>query len=275
MEHVVRADDPRLADYRHLTDADARRAVEVHGADPCVIVEGVLALERVLGGGPPLRSVLVTPQRHATLGALLGRVPEGVPVLVADRDVLRDVTGFDVHRGVLASARRPEGLDPSDLLGRARRVVVTEALNDHENLGSLFRNAAALGLDAVLLDDRSADPLYRRSVRVSLGWAAVLPHARVGPLPAGYDVLREHGVRVVALTPDPDAIPVDEAAASGLLDDPVALVVGAEGPGLSKDAIDGADVRVRIPMVDGVDSLNVATALAVVASFAAARRRWT
>ncbi len=273
-ELVEDPEDPRLADYRHLNDATARRAV-LEGADPCVVVEGVLALERVLAGGPPLRSVLVTPPRAASLAELLGSVPEAVPVLVAGREVLRDVAGFDVHRGVLASASRPEVPEPAALLRRARRVVVGEALNDHENLGALFRNAAATGVDAVLLDDRSADPWYRRAVRVSLGWAAVLPHARLGPLPAGYDVLRDHGFRVVALTPSAGAVAVDRAADAGLLDDRVALVVGAEGPGLTEAAISGADERVRVPMPEGVDSLNVATALAVVASFAAARRGWS
>jgi len=265
--------DPRLADYRNLTDAGARRAVEADGHG-CFIVEGSLALDRVLTGGAPLRSVLVTPSRARSLTVLLGRVPAGVPVLVAEREVLRGVTGFDVHRGVLASALRSPVPTADAVLARSHRVVVTEGLNDHENLGSLFRNAAALGLDAVLLDDRSADPLYRRSVRVSLGWAAVLPHCRVGPLPAGYDVLRRHGLRVVALTPGTDAVSVDEAAGTGLLDGPLALVVGAEGPGLSEGAVDGSDVRVRVPMTGDVDSLNVATSLAVVAAFGAARRGW-
>ena len=275
LTHVADPDDPRLSDYRDLTDAAARRAVEVDGRDGCVIVEGVLALDRVLAAGATLRSVLVTPSRAASLADLLACVPAGVPVLVAERGVLRDVTGFDVHRGVLASAARAPVPAAAAVLGPARRVLVGEGLNDHENLGALFRNAAATGLDAVALDDRSADPWYRRSVRVSLGWAAVLPHTRIGALPAGYDLLRSHGFRVVALTPGPDGVAVDEATAAGLLDDPVALVVGAEGPGLSAGAIDAADVRVRVPMPDGVDSLNVATALAVVASFAAAHRGWT
>jgi tRNA G18 (ribose-2'-O)-methylase SpoU len=274
-QDVTDPGDPRLADYRDLTDAASRRAVEVDGGDGCIIVEGVLALERVLAGGPALRSVLVTPPRRVSLAPLLARVPPSVPILVAERAVLRDVTGFDVHRGVLASAERRPPPSADDVLGAARRIVVTEGLNDHENLGSLFRNAAATGLDAVLLDDRSADPWYRRSVRVSLGWAAVLPHARLGPLPAGYDALRTHGFRVVALTPAPHAVAVDRAADDGLLDDPVALVVGAEGPGLGDGAVSGADLAVRVPMPDGVDSFNVATALAVVASFAAARRGWT
>jgi tRNA G18 (ribose-2'-O)-methylase SpoU len=266
--------DERLADYRDLTDAAARRAVE-SGRDGCCIVEGVVALDRVLGAGVELRSVLVTPTRADTLGDLLDRVPGDVPVLVAERDVLARVAGYDVHRGVLASARRGPLPEPAAVLAASRRVVVCEGLNDHENLGSLFRNAAGTAMDAVLLDERSADPLYRRSIRVSLGWAAVLPHARIGALPGSFAVLRDAGFRVVALTPAAGAVPVDEAAATGLLDDRVALVVGAEGPGLSRGALDGADALVRVPMAAGTDSFNVATSLAVVGAFAAARRRWS
>jgi tRNA G18 (ribose-2'-O)-methylase SpoU len=268
------AGDPRLADYRHLTDAAARAAVE-SGDDSCCIVEGVVALDRVLTAGVALRSVLVTPARAGSLGPLLDRVPVDVPVLVAPRELLADVAGFDVHRGVLASASRAPDRPVAAVLASARRVAVTEGINDHENLGSVFRNAAGTGLDAVLLDDRSADPLYRRSIRVSLGWAAVLPHARTGPLPHGFAALRGAGFRVVALTPGPGAVPVDDAARSGLLDDRVALVVGSEGPGLTDATLSGADARVRIPMPAGTDSFNVATSLAVVAAFAAARRGWT
>jgi tRNA G18 (ribose-2'-O)-methylase SpoU len=276
VEQIVDPDDPRLADYRHLNDAAARSAAgrDGDGDGGCTIVEGLVALRLVVEHRAPLRSVLLTPSRAATLGPLLEDLDDDVPVWVAERDVLAGIVGFDLHRGVLAAAVRPAPVPAPELLSRCRRVVVAEALNDHENLGALFRNAAALGVEAVLLDDRTADPLYRRSVRVSSGWAAVLPHARLGPLPGGYEPLRTAGFRIVALTPGAAAVDVDEAAASALLDDPVALVVGAEGPGLTDAAIAGADAAVRVPMADGVDSLNVATSLAVVAAFAAARRRW-
>lgn len=269
-------EDPRLADYRHLNDAAARTAAgrdDASGAG-CAIVEGVVALEVVLRAGIPLRSLLLTRARAESMAPLLERRAADVPLFVADRDVLAEVVGFDLHRGVLASAERRPPPPADEVLGSCSRVVVTEGLNDHENLGALFRNAAALHIDAVLLDDRTADPLYRRCIRVSSGWAAVLPHARLGPLPGGYDRLRSHGFRVVALTPSPDALAADRAAAAGWLDDRVALVVGAEGPGLAPASISGADAAVRIPMAPGVDSLNVATSLAVVAAFAAARRQW-
>jgi len=270
-------EDPRLADYRHLNDAAARTAAGRDDATGggCAIVEGAVALEVVLRAGVPLRSLLLTRARAESMAPLLERRAADVPLFVADREVLAEVVGFDLHRGVLASAERRPPLPADEVLGSCSRVVVTEGLNDHENLGALFRNAAALDIDAVLLDDRTADPLYRRCIRVSSGWAAVLPHARLGALPGGYDRLRSHGFRVVALTPSPDALAADRAAAAGWLDDRVALVVGAEGPGLAPASIAGADAAVRIPMAPGVDSLNVATSLAVVAAFAAARRQWS
>ena len=269
-------EDPRLADYRHLNDAAARTAAGRDDATGggCAIVEGAVALEVVLRAGVPLRSLLLTRARAESMAPLLERRAADVPLFVADRDVLAEVVGFDLHRGVLASAERRPPPPADEVLGSCSRVVVTEGLNDHENLGALFRNAAALDIDAVLLDDRTADPLYRRCIRVSSGWAAVLPHARLGALPGGYDRLRSHGFRVVALTPSPDALAADRAAAAGWLDDRVAFVVGAEGPGLAPASIAGADAAVRIPMSPGVDSLNVATSLAVVAAFAAARRQW-
>ena len=284
---IENPDDPRLVDYHHLNDAAARAAAGRDGTPGsahspavgidtgCAIVEGPEALDVVIRSGAPLRSVLLTPSRADALAPLLALLAPTVPLYVAERRVLAGVVGFDIHRGVLASAHRPPERTANDVLAGCRRVIVTESLNDHENLGSLFRNAAAFGIDAVAMDPRTADPLYRRSIRVSSGWAAVLPHTRIGPLPDGYEPLRSLGFRIVALTPGARAIEVDQAAAAGMLDDPVALVVGAEGPGLSAAAIDGADAAVRVPMAPGVDSLNVATSLAVVAAFAAARRSWS
>jgi tRNA G18 (ribose-2'-O)-methylase SpoU len=265
--------DPRLDDYRHLTDAAARRVVERGGAGHGIfVVEGPVALEQLLRSGLRVRSVLLSSSRARSL-----EVDPALtcPVHVVERDVLAAVTGYDVHRGVLAAAERPAPAAPDELLGGARRVLVAEAVSDNENVGSLFRNAAALGVQAVLLDAACADPLYRRSVRVSSGWSMRIPFARTERIDTLLEDLRRHGVRSVALTPGERALDVDRAAAEGLLDEPVAFVVGAEGPGLSAAALDACDALVRVPMAPEVDSLNVATSFAVVASFAAARRRWS
>lgn len=263
--------DPLLRDYRHLTDAAARRADH-----PVVIVEGVVALRRVLGAGVPLRSVALTPTRARELGPEVTVAAPGTPVLVAERSVLAGVTGFDVHRGVLAAIDRPPPRPAVDVLAAARAsgaVAVAEGLSDHENVGAVFRNAAGLGLGAVLLDDRCAEPLYRRSVRVSLGWAAVLPHARLGPLPDGLVTVRDAGFRTLALTTSAAAVPVGRAGPVGLFDGPVALLVGAEGPGLAPGTVSACDAEVTVPMAAGADSFNVATALAVVGAFLGEWRR--
>ena len=273
MLRIEDPDDPRLDDYRHLTDAEARRAIEAGGAPHGIfVVEGPLALDQLRASDHRVRSVLVTPARAASLGTRLDGMG---PVLVAERDVLAAVTGFDVHRGVLAAAERPEPAAPATALAGHRRVLVMEGVSDNENVGALFRSAAALGLQAVLLDGACTDPLYRRSIRVSSGWTLRLPFARAATTTELLELLAAAGIRSVALTPSDGAVDVDRAAAAGLLDDPVALVVGAEGPGLSPATIAACDAAVRVPMAPGVDSLNVATSLAVVGAFAGARRGWT
>jgi tRNA G18 (ribose-2'-O)-methylase SpoU len=269
---VTDPDDPRLDDYRHLTDAAARRAIEGSDGHGLFIVEGAVALEQLLASDHGIRSVVLSPARAEALAdRLLGRVDV---VLVAERDVLHSVTGFDVHRGVLAAGRRPPPADVRDLLGASRRVVLLEGLGDNENVGAVFRNVAALGIDAVVMDQACADPLYRRSIRVSSGWSLRVPSARVSDTATALRLASELGMRTVALTPVPGALAVDDAAAAGDLDDPVMFLLGAEGPGLRPDSIATAQVAVRVPMAGEVDSLNVATSLAVVASFAAARRGW-
>lgn len=213
-------------------------------------MEGLLAVEQLAASDLVVRSVLVTPER-------LARLPDGLgaPVLVADLDVLRATVGFDLHRGVVASAERPAPLDPADLVGGADRILVTERVNDLENLGSLFRAARAFGCDAVLLDPETADPLARRPVRVSLGHVLRVPFARLRPWPSGLSVVRDAGLEVVALTPGGGPMRLPTRAA---------FLVGAEGPGLSAGALAAADRQVRIDMAPGVDSVNVATAGAIV-----------
>jgi tRNA G18 (ribose-2'-O)-methylase SpoU len=246
------AADPRLDDFRNLTDADVRP--DRRGV---VIAEGVNVVERLARSTYRMRAVIGVPDRIAALRAVLD--PLDVPAYTVDKWLLSDVVGFRVTRGVLASADRGAPADPVVLARDARRVAVLEGLNDFENLGALFRNAAAFGVDAVLLDPRCADPLYRRCVRVSMGHVLRVPFAVLlpGEWPESLQLLRDF--TLLAMTPDPSATPLRE------IDVPQrwAVLLGAEGPGLSEVALAAADLRVRIPMAEGVDSLNVATAAAV------------
>jgi len=249
--------DPRIDDYRDLTHSDRRP--DRPGGRGLVIAEGVVVVRRLLDSPYPLRSLLGVPRRLAELSDDLAGVD--VPAFEADAHTMATAVGFHLNRGVLAVADRAPEPDPAELLRGARVVAVLEGVNDHENLGSLFRNAAALGVDAVLLGPRCSDPLYRRSVRVSMGHVLRVPFAPLtGPWPGALDVLRDNGFRVAALTPAAEATPI---GAAGLVGERVALLLGAEGPGLTPEALAAADLRVRIPMATGVDSLNVATAAAV------------
>jgi tRNA G18 (ribose-2'-O)-methylase SpoU len=245
--------DPRLADFRNLTDADVRP--DRRGI---VIAEGVNVVQRLVGSRCPVRAVLGVADRLEALAGVLADVDAAV--YLVDKWTLSDVVGFRVTRGVLASADRPASIDVEVALATAGRVAVLESLNDFENLGSLFRNAAAFGIDLVLLDERCADPFYRRSVRVSMGHALRVPFAVLpGPWPDSLEVVRRYGLVSFALTPDPAA----EVLAGITVPQRWAVLLGAEGPGLTPAALAAADRRVRIPMAPGVDSLNVATAAAV------------
>lgn len=245
-------DDPRLDDFRNLSDADVRP--DRRGV---VMAEGVSVVQRLLASPYPVRAVVAVPGKLAALSEALSGFTG--PVYAVDKWVLSAAVGFRVTRGVLASADRTPPPNLPALLARARRVVVSESLNDFENIGSLFRNAAAFGVDAVLLDPQTADPLYRRSVRVSMGYVLQIPFAVLpGPWPASLALLRENGFEVLALTPAGDTVLRELIPPAKW-----AVLVGAEGPGLSAPALAGADRRVRIPMQADVDSLNVATAAAV------------
>jgi len=250
-------DDPRVADYVALNDPARRRRVERDGG--FFVVEGPVALERLLDDGTwTVRSLLVLPRVAERLAPRLDGLD--APVLVADPVVLEGIVGFDLHRGALASVDRRPAAPLDDLVRPGALIVVCEALNDHENLGALYRNAAAFGASGIALDPTSADPFYRRSVRVSMGHVLDVPTAQVSALPAGLDDLRTRGVEVLALTPRTDAVPLQDLSHTGR---PRALLVGAEGPGLTDATVAAADVAVRIPLAPGVDSLNVATATAI------------
>lgn len=249
--------DPRLDDYRDLTAADRRP--DRPGGRGLVIAEGVVVVRRLIDSPYPVRSLLGVPRRLADLADDLAALD--VPAYAADADTMAATVGFHLNRGVLAVADRAEPPDVAALAASARLLAVAEGVNDHENLGSLFRNAAAFGVDGVLLGPRCADPLYRRSVRVSMGHVLRVPFAVLpGRWPDSVESLRSAGLTVAALTPAPDAVPL---AAAGLDGVRTALLLGAEGPGLTDAALAAADLRVRLPMAAGVDSLNVATAAAV------------
>jgi tRNA G18 (ribose-2'-O)-methylase SpoU len=249
--------DPRIAAYCQLRDAALRRRLE---SDRGVFVaEGVRTVRTLLASEWPLLSVLLRPERVAPLGDVVDAAQaRGVPVYVAQPDCFNRIAGFPVHRGVLALGARRALPDPRTLLATVDAAVVVEGVSDHENLGALFRNAAALGAGAVLLDPSCCDPLYRRSVRVSVGQVLRVPFSRLRPWPEALSEITSAGFSLVAL--DPHAADPIESVPANLR---VALLVGNEGMGLSEAACEQATHRVRIPMVPGSDSLNVATALAI------------
>ncbi|HEX3897544.1 MAG TPA: RNA methyltransferase [Mycobacteriales bacterium] len=250
-------DDPRLADYRSLTDVALRTSFEPpHGL---FIAEGALVIERALDAGYELRSALMTPKWLADSARWLRG--SSAPVFVGSDAVLKSLTGFHVHRGALASARRKALPSLEEVLARARRIAVIEDIVNHTNLGAIFRTAAALGLDGVVISPRAADPLYRRSVRVSMGAVFTVPYARASSWPGGIGELRTAGFRTFALTPEPGALSLGGVEIGAA--DRIAVVVGTEGDGLSREVIDACDAAVQIPMSAGIDSLNVATAAGI------------
>jgi tRNA G18 (ribose-2'-O)-methylase SpoU len=262
MLSVADPSDVRLADYAALTDAHLRKRYEHRRG--VLIAEGPHTVRALVRSPFPTRSLLLAEERVDAMADVLHHLDDrgvDVPVYVLDRRVLVEVVRFPLHQGVLACGDRLPDRTPEEVVAGSGRLVLLEGLNDHENLGALFRTIRALGGDGVLLGPGCADPLYRRAVRVSMGHVLHVPFASVGTTAAGLDVLHAHGVTTVALTPAASApdLRVVEVAACG----PVALLLGAEGPGLSDAALDGARVRARIAMTTEVDSLNVAAAGAI------------
>lgn len=264
MTPVPSADDHRLDDYRSLNDQAFRRRFE---GDRIFIAEGFVAIDRLIESGHTVRSVLLAPSRvarFASNAALLEAA--GVPIYVAERDVIADVVGFDLHRGVIASAERRRQPALDTLLGGIRRIAVLEGLNDAENVGAIARAARAFGVDGLVIDPTCTDPYSRRTVRVSMGEVLGLSIARVSDWATVLERLRDAGFETWAMTPAADADDLWDVAAP----ERVAICLGAEGPGLSRPTLAGATRRVRIPISPGVDSLNVAQAAAV--TFAAVAR---
>ena len=267
MAHLIEVsdpDDPRLSDYRDLRDVELRKHLEAeHGL---FLAEGEKVVRRAVEGGFTARSFLMAPRWLDGLSDVLER--SEAPCYVVDEDLAEQVTGFHVHRGALASLERSPLLSVADVLSSARTVVVLEDVVDHTNVGAIFRSAAALGVDAILLSPRCADPLYRRSIKVAMGAVFSVPYARMDTWYDGLGELSKAGFTTVALTPAADAVEIEDAV-RGL--DRVALLMGSEGPGLSRRWMETADRRAVIPMAAGIDSLNVAAATAVACYVAAGR----
>ncbi|MFJ9772163.1 TrmH family RNA methyltransferase [Kitasatospora sp. NPDC101157] len=263
--------DPRLADYTGLTDVELRRRREP--AEGLFIAEGEKVIRRALSAGYRMRSMLLTAKWLDVMADVIADAD--APVHVVEPALAEAVTGYHVHRGALASMQRKPLPDAAALLTDARRVeavrrvAVFEDIVDHANMGAAFRNAAALGVDAILLTPRCADPLYRRSVKVSMGAVFQVPWTRLGAWPTDVEILRSAGFTVAALCLSDRAITLDELASRD--DERLALVFGTEGDGLAAKTLASVDDHVRIPMDAGVDSLNVAAASAV--AFYATRPR--
>lgn len=263
MAHLVPVPDPadpRLADYVRLRDVNLRKSLEAeHGL---FVAEGEKVIRRAIAAGHPVRSLLMARRWADPLADVLSGLD--APVYVVDDPVMESITGFQVHRGALASLERLP-LPPLDaVLTGARRIVICEDIVDHTNIGAIFRCAAALGVDAAVLAPRCADPLYRRSIKVSMGAVFALPYARMTDWHNDLSTIRDAGFQLLALTPSPDADPIDEVKTA----DRRALLLGSEGDGLSSRWLHEADHRVRIPMNEtalsrGVDSLNVVAAAAI------------
>lgn len=251
------AGDDRLADYRDLTDVALRRVIEPEGG--LYIAESAKVIARAIAAGHPPRSVLV--QEKWLPDALELVTDAAVPIYVVAPEIAEALTGYAVHRGALASMHRPALPSVADVVRGARLVVVLEDIVDHTNVGAIFRAAAGLGADAVLVTPRCADPLYRRSVRVSMGTVFQVPWTRLPEWGEASGVLHEAGFELAALALTDAAVSLD--AFSAHRPERVALMLGAEGDGLSRRALEVADTVVTIPMAGGVDSLNVAAASAV------------
>jgi tRNA G18 (ribose-2'-O)-methylase SpoU len=256
--HIDSLDLPGLADYSQLTDVALRRKSEPAGG--LYIAESTKVIARALEAGHRPRSVLLQEQWLPDALELLADWPD-VPIYVGAASVLEELTGYNLHRGALAAMHRPVLAPVADLLQGARRIVILENIVDHTNVGAIFRSVAGLGADAVLITPRCADPLYRRSVRVSMGTVLQVPWTRLPEWDEAVPLLHEAGFHLAALALADNAVSLDDFA----IDPPerLAIVLGAEGDGLSRQALSVADTVVTIPMLHGVDSLNVASASAV------------
>ena len=254
---ITDAADPRVADFVRLTDVALRRLLDTERG--LYLAESEPVVERALAAGHSMRALLVARSRQHVLVSL--DIAPGTPCYVTEDALTQQITGFHLHRGVIASMHRPPLPRLSEVVDAARVIVVLEGLTNHTNVGAIFRSAAALGVDAVVVTPDCADPLYRRAVRVSMGAVFHVPWTQISPWPAAISDLQEAGFCVVALTPSPEATPLDRFAESA--PERIALIVGTEGPGIHASTLRRVDHAVSIPMAGGIASLNVAAASAV------------
>ncbi|WP_454162160.1 TrmH family RNA methyltransferase [Gordonia iterans] len=261
---ITDPEDPRVDDFRDLNSVDRRPDLPAlpggRKGKGLVIAEGVTVVQRMIASRFAPHAFLGVDKRLRELSAdLAATALDGVPFFRASAEVMAQIVGFHLNRGVLGAARRPAPLSVADVVAQARTVAILEGVNDHENIGSIFRNAAGLGVDAVIFGAGCADPLYRRSIRVSMGHVLLVPFAKYEAWPADLGLLKDAGFSLVALTPGEGSVPLSEAVSA----EKVGFLVGAEGPGLVEHTMRRCDVRARIPMSRGTDSLNVATAAAL------------
>jgi len=258
LESIDDLSDPRVADYRSLKDGDRLRRRGLFMTEGRLNVQCLIERSRF-----GVRSVLVTPGILEALRPVFEKLAATSPVYVAAQEILNGVVGFDLHRGCLAVGECDERVSPEQVVPRGRApslLVALEALTNHDNTGGVFRNAMAFGADAVLLCPRCSDPLYRKAIRVSMGASLCVPFARFRSWPAGLAELRAAGYAVVALHPRAEAVELGELAELARVPERAVLLLGTEGAGISPEALELADLQVRVAMVPGVDSLNVATA---------------
>lgn len=261
VEHIDSIEDPRLAEYRHVGDPAWLREQALF------VAEGRLVVQRLLDRGAfRIKSVLLTPAACAAMMPAAG----AAQVYVAPQPVVDGVTGFNFHRGCLAIVQRPAAATVRDVT-TGRRLLALEGVGNPDNVGGLFRVAAAFGVDAILLDESTGDPFYRKAIRTSMGATLSVPFARDAEWPASLDSCRAAGYRILALTPRPSATPIASDLVSA--DDRVVLLAGAEGPGLTETAMQRADVQVRIPIAPAVDSLNVTVAVGIALAMLSGRER--
>jgi tRNA G18 (ribose-2'-O)-methylase SpoU len=257
IQRITSPDDPRVAAYRGVTDPELARSRGVF------VAEGRLVVRRVLEDARyRVQSLLLNEAAYRDLAPLVDRAPAGTEVLLCETSDFLGITGVDIHRGCLAIVERPAAVALNDVIADASRLIALDGVANADNVGGVFRNAAAFGADGVMLGPGCCDPFYRKAVRTSMGAVLRVPFARADDWPAALQALRVEGFTIVALTPR-EASETLDVFASRAVGVRVALLVGAEGAGLTPSVESAADVRVRIPIANGVDSLNVAVAAGI------------